>query len=152
MVAVKKKFSYLADGNVDIDAWLQHIIEKHALSRIELIKKAAQLTQTASQGLTTFYGQPCLEQGLEMAEILLDLKIDEDAIAASIIANSVNDTHLKVEMIKEQLNEPIAKLINGIKQTNIINTLQNKTRDNTQIDRLRKTFLAMASDIRVVLF
>lgn len=154
MVAVKQKFSHLPDGNVDIDAWLQSITIKHALSDINLIQKAAQLAQTASQGLTTFYGQPCIEQGLEMAEILLDLKLDQDAVAASMIASSANETHLTVDTIKEQLNELIAKLVSGVKQTNIINTLQvniNKTRDITQIDRLRKTFLAMISDIRVVL-
>ncbi len=154
MVAVKQKFSLLADGNVDIDAWLQHITEKHALPDVELIKKAALLAKTASQGLTTFYGQPCVEQGLEIAEILLDLKIDQDAVAAGILTGSVNDTHLPVDSIKEKFNEHIAKLISGVKQTNIINTLQvniNKTRDITQIDRLRKTFFAMVSDIRVVL-
>ncbi len=153
MVAVKQKFSHLPDGNVDIDVWLQHITEKHTLPNIDLIKRAALIAKTASQGLTTFYGQPCLEQGLEMAEILLDMKMNQDAVAASILTSSVNDTHLTVEMIKEKLSEPIAKLINGVKQTNVINTLQvntNKTRDVTQIDRLRKTFLAMVSDIRVV--
>lgn len=153
MVAVKEKFAYLPDGTVDISTWLKHIKEKHALSDVTLIEKSALLTKKSSQGLTTFYGQPCLEQGLEIAEILLDLKVNQDAVSAGILMGSVNDTHLTIDMIKEQLNESIAKLIAGMKQINIINTLQlnKKTRDNTQIDRLRKTFLSMASDIRVVL-
>ncbi len=153
MVAVKEKFSHLTDGSVDIDAWLKHITEKHSLSNLEHIKKAALLAKKVSQGLTTFYGQPCLEQGLEMAEILLDLKMDQDAVAASILCSSIN-VHLTVEMIKEEFSESIAKLIQGVKQSNIINTLHShtyKTRNATQIDRLRKTFLAMVSDIRVVL-
>ena len=154
MVAVKEKFPHLPDGNLDVDAWLQQTAKKYALPDFELIKKAALLAKTASQGLTTFYGQPCLEQGLEMAEILLDLKMDVDAVSASILVSSLNEAHLTLETVKENFNDIVAKLISGVKQTNIMNTLQtniNKTRDMTQIDRLRKTFLAMVSDIRVVL-
>ncbi|MCD6039947.1 MAG: relA [Gammaproteobacteria bacterium] len=155
MVAVKKKFSYLPNGQVDFDAWIQHNTQKYTLPNKALIQKTVQLAQITSQGLTTFYGQPCIEQGLEMAEILLDLKLDADAIAASIINSSVNETYFPIDKVKELLGASVAKLVSGIKQTNILNTLQanniNKNRDSTQIDRLRQTFLAMASDIRVVI-
>jgi GTP pyrophosphokinase len=120
MAAVKKKFSYLANGRINLDKWLQYIKARHAITQTNLLEKSARLTQTASQGLTTFYGQSCLQQGLEMAEIILELRLDQAAAAAASINSSANDTHLTVEVIKEQLGEDVAQLITGVKQPSII--------------------------------
>ncbi len=153
MVAVKEKFQHLPDGSVDINAWLQKIAKTHHhLKTFDLINKACHLAESTSKGLTTFYGQPCIEQGLEMAEIIIDLKLDTEAIAAAIMTSTVQHTNSSQDTLKEQLGENVQKLISGYSQLNLINNLGNiKSRDQTQIDRLRKTLLAMASDIRVVL-
>lgn len=153
MVAIKQKFSHLPDGNIDIDAWLQKITEQHHLKNIDLIAKASRLTESACKGLTTFYGQPCIEQGLEMAEIILDLHLDQQAVAAAIVSSAVQHTRLSLDIITEKLGEAVASLIESFLQMNAINNLANinRTRDTTQIDRLRKILLAMVSDIRVVI-
>lgn len=153
MVAVKQRFSYFHDGNIDIDAWLQKIREHYHLKNVDIIAASCHLTESTSKGLTTFYGQPCIEQGLEMGEILLDLKLDQEAIAAAIISSAAQHTRLSIETIREKLGENIAQMISSFLQMNVINSLANinKTRDPTQIDRLRKILLAMVSDIRVVL-
>ncbi|MHB1949700.1 MAG: GTP diphosphokinase [Gammaproteobacteria bacterium] len=152
MVAVKEKFIHHEDGSIDLPAWLRKIHDKKQLKNLDLVTKAAELAEHTSKGLTTFYGQPVIEQGLEMAEIILDLNLDQEAIAASIIVSTAQHTNLKIETITAQLGENIAKLVTGVSQMNVINNLAKiKTRDQTQIDRLRKTLLAMVSDIRVVL-
>ena len=154
MVAIKQKLPHLSDGNVDIEAWLQQTKSSHELNEIDLIIKAAHLSNTAGKGFTTFYGQPCVEQSLEMADIILDLKLDQEAVAAAMMSSIVEHTQLSLDTIKESLGENVAKLADGSHQIKVINTLLpniNKSRDKTQIDRLRKTFLAMVSDIRVVL-
>lgn len=151
MVAVKQKFPHLADGSVDLDAWLDNMHTLHHLNDLELIKKAIHITATNSKGITTFYGQPCIEQGLEMAEIVLDLKLDQEAVAAAIILSSIQHTKLTLESIKHDLNDNILKLIRNAQQMNVLDSLISKNREATQIDRLRKVFLAMASDIRVVI-
>lgn len=152
MAAVKQKFLYLPDGNLDLASWLQKITEKYQLKNSTLIEKAFHLAEHASKGLTTFYGQPCIEQGLEMAEIIFELKLDQEAISAAMLVSAIQHANLNIETIKSQLNENIGRLVEGVSQMNIINNLAKiKTRDQTQIDRLRKTLLAMASDIRVVL-
>ncbi|MEO8400979.1 MAG: GTP diphosphokinase [Gammaproteobacteria bacterium] len=154
MVTVKQKFLYLPDGELDVESWLNKIVQTHHLDNIALIRRATELAEVQSKGLTTFYGQSCLEQGLEMAEILLDMKLDQDAVAASIIVSTLQHTSTHIDSIKEQLGEAVAKLINSVAQMNVLNNLQtagNKSRDKTQLDRLRKIFLAMVSDIRVVL-
>lgn len=152
MVAVKQTFSYLPNGDVDIDAWLQKVNDQYHLKNTDLIVKACRLAETLSKGMTTFYGQPCIEQGLEMAEIILDLKLDQEAVAAAIISSTVQHTKTPIETIQEQLGETIKKLITSMIQMDVINNLvKAKSRNQTQIDRLRKILLAMASDIRVVL-
>lgn len=153
MVAIKQKFTHLPDGNVDVDNWLQKITENYHLKNVDFISKACHLTNGACKGLTTFYGQPCIEQGLEMAEIILDLKLDQNAVAAAIVSSAVQHTRLSLDIVTEKLGTEVTDLISSFLQMNAINNLasMNKTRDTTQIDRLRKILLAMVSDIRVVL-
>lgn len=145
MVTIKQKFTYLPNGEVNLEAWLH----KNHLNHIDLIIKATQLTQKHCKGLTTFYGQPCIEQGLEMAEIILHLKLDSEAIAAAVIATALQHANLSLEIIQLELGENVAKISKGIQQMNAIHIFQ-KT-DHVQLDRMRKLLLAMVADIRVVL-
>lgn len=154
MVSVKQKFPHLTDGKIDIETWLTNAKNSYRLEHMETIEKACLLAKESSKGLTTFYGQPCIEQGLEMAEIVLGLKLDQDAVAAAIMISSMQHTKLNIEIVTTELGEGVTKLITGVQQMDTIRNLQkctDKTRDQTQIDRLRKLLLAMVSDIRVVL-
>lgn len=153
MVKVLQKFHYLADGTLDTQAWLAKINEKFAPTQLNLISKAVDLALNAGKGLTTFYGQPCLEQGLEMGEIILELKLDQDAVAAAILTSTILHTNLKSEIVAEKVSPTISKLIQGVLQMNALHSLAkiNDSKNQIQIDRIRKAFLAMASDIRVIL-
>jgi len=153
MVSVKQKFSYLENGEIDLESWLTKTNASYNLQNTGLIEKACQLAKGASKGLTTFYGQPCIEQGLEMGEIIEHLKLDQEAVAAAIMFSTVQHTKLPLETITEQLGENVSKLIASVQQMSAIHQLLNaeKNRDAVQIDRLRKLLLAMVSDIRVVL-
>lgn len=150
MVAIKQNLPRLADGTIDLETWLTDSQALYHLDQMELIKKSVEMAHQASLGLTTFYGQPCIEQGLSMAEILLELQLDQESIAAAIIMSTLENTQIADEDIEKKLSPDVMKLIHGVNQMNVINTLH-QNRDKTQIDRLRKTILAMVSDIRVVL-
>jgi GTP pyrophosphokinase len=99
MVTTKQKFVYHENGEINLDAWLKHIQHAHHLEKIDLVEKAATLAKESSKGLTTFYGQPCIEQGLEMAEIILNLQLDQEAVAAAILMSSVQHTKLTPEIM-----------------------------------------------------
>ncbi len=150
MVAMKHNLPRQTDGSVDLPLWLANSKALYHLKDIELIKKSAELAQQSSKGLTTFYGQPCIEQGLVMAEILLELQLDQESIAACIMMSTLEHTNIPNDMMAKNLNPDVLKLIHSAQQMKAINTLH-KNRNETQIDRLRKTILAMVSDIRVVL-
>ena len=160
MVSLKKQFHYLDDGSIDLESWLNRIRDQCAFPNeqiIEPIQKAAQLAATSTKGLTTFYGQSCIEQSLEMAEILLELKLDSDAIVAAILMPAVQhppEGLISVDTVRTHQGESVAKIMESILKMNALNQFQTnlqKSREQIQIDRLRKLFLAMVSDIRVVL-
>src|SRR5580700_5946085 len=150
MVAIKHNLPRQTDGSVDLPLWLTNSKALYHLKDIELIKKSVELAQHSSKGLTTFYGQPCIEQGLVMAEILMELQLDQESIAASIMMSTLEHTNIPNDIMTKNLNPDVLKLIHSAQQMKVINTLH-KNRNETQIDRLRKTILAMVSDIRVVL-
>lgn len=149
MVTVKQTFPLLPDGNINLSAWLKHFERYDQLPDLTLIKRAAEFTRTLSLGLTTFYGQPFVEQGLEMADILLDMHLDADSAAAAMVVGIARQTHLDPEILKKNLGIAVTELVQNVLQMDMLDTLQ--ARGQIQLDRLRKTFLAMTSDIRAIL-
>jgi len=149
MVTVKQKFPPLADGTVDLAAWLNHFSQYRHLKDSAQILRAARFTKVMSQGLTTFYGQSCLEQGLEMADLLLSMQLDTETAAAAIVTGTARQTRLSEETLIEALEPSVTHLVQNVLQMDVLDNLGAK--DPVQIDRLRKTFLAMAGDIRAVL-
>ena len=154
MVKVKENTPILSDGQVDVDQWLDHLNAKGYLKDLELIKNACALSQIAGQDHAAETGESCLQQGLEMAEILSDLEVDQETLAAAIIFESVNYADLSIEDVEGQLGENIARLIKGIEKMNAMQNLEalNKyPQSKHQIDNIRKMLLAMVDDVRVVL-
>ncbi|OGT46887.1 MAG: hypothetical protein A3E83_09015 [Gammaproteobacteria bacterium RIFCSPHIGHO2_12_FULL_41_20] len=148
-----RKLQFLADGTVDTIAWLENIKTAHNLKDISTLEKSSEFTKKLTHGLTTLYGQPCIEFGLEVAETLLTLNLDQETASAAMLSSAIPTiTPVYEELIKQQLGEPITKLINGVKQMDLISTTQQLALHNkTQIDKIRKMLLAMATDIRVVI-
>ena len=138
MVALKHKLSYLDNGQVDLPLWLAEIKVIPHLHDFALIEQAGYFARDASKGLTTFYGQPCLEQGLEMARIIVDLKLDAEAVTAAILLSTFQHTKLKLDTFATTFTPGVAKLIQSVRQMDAIHSLQrSKTRDHVQIDRYR---------------
>lgn len=143
-------FLYLPDGSLDIVSWLDKIKINHSFYESTILNQTVQFIQSLTKGLTTFYGQPCLEHGLNTAELLLGLKLDENSIAAGIVSSSLtNLTPNLEEKVKKTLGESIAKLVIATKQTNLISSLS-ADKNQIQSDKIRKMLLTMAADIRVV--
>lgn len=152
MAKDKDKFHYLADGSLDISHWLSEIKQQHQLENIDSLNQACHIAQKLAHGLTTFYGKSRIEHGLETAEILLELQLDQETAAASILSSTITLLPATQETIKQALGSTVLKLVAGVQQMELISTLQNpKTRNQLQIDKFRKLLLAMATDIRVVI-
>ncbi len=154
MVEKKSLYTYTAEGQLDLPAWIEKVQHFYRLENVGLIKKAVDLTNQFSKGLTTFYGKPCLEQGLEIAELILQLKLDQAAVAAGLLTTVMSYAHAIPEKIAQQLNEEVLQLLKGVEQMETLRDIQKEIvqrHDYTQIDRLRKMIFAMVNDVRVVL-
>ncbi len=154
MVKVKEENYYLQDGSIDLHAWLQRLDNAHHYLDHQIIHNACILSQLSGMERPTESGESCLQQGLAMAEILLDLEVDAETIAAAIIYDSVQYAELTIDDIKEHLGERVAKLVKGVDRMSAINAMQSMSQpahQYHQVENIRKMLLAMVDDARVVL-
>lgn len=154
MVKVKEDLPLLSDGNIDVEQWLHQLGSKGYFQNLDIIRNACTLSQLADHDHATEIGVSCLQQGLAMADVLADLEVPEETLAAAIIYESVHYAELLLEDVEEQLGPNIAKLVKGVDKMNAISNLQvlDKFPQNKhQIDNVRKMLLAMVDDVRVVL-
>jgi GTP pyrophosphokinase len=152
MVKIKDSSHINADGVIELEAWLQHVATVRTNHDLVLIRHACVLSQLAGEDKPTLTGVSCLQQGLNMAEILLDLHLDNETVAAAIVYNSVRYADLNLEDVREHLNPNVAKLVKGAIQMDALRKLPGLSSENhDQLENVRKMLLAMVEDMRVVL-
>lgn len=155
MVKIKEDALWSApDGSIDVEQWLHQLGDKGYFQDLSLIRNACNLSQVACLDHATETGVSCLQQGLAMADILADLGVDQETLAAAIIFVSVHYAELSVEDVSEQLGDNIARLVNGIEKMSAMHNIQppgKSQQSRHQLDNVRKMLLAMVDDVRVVL-
>ena len=128
----------------------------HPSDDISLIEKAYLLAAKAHENQVRKSGEPYIIHPLYVAIILADLEMDKETIAAGLLHDVIEDTVMTEEEIKERFGEDVALLVDGVtklEQLNFTNESGDKAADRLEIqaENLRKMFLAMAKDIRVIL-
>jgi GTP pyrophosphokinase len=152
MVKIKESDHITADGAIELEAWLKHVATIRSNHDLALIRYACVLSQLAGEDKPTLTGVSCLQQGLSMAEILLDLHLDNETLAAALVYNSVRYADLNLEDVREHLGAEVAKLVRGAIQMDALRTLLGLSSENhEQLENVRKMLLAMVEDMRVVL-
>ncbi len=115
---------------------------------ITLVKRAYEYANNAHEGQYRVSGKPFIEHPLEVAYILANLGMDIITISAAMLHDVVEDTEITGEKISENFNEEICLLVDGVTK---LTRLKFESKEEQQAENLRKMFLAMAKDIRVVL-
>ncbi|MEA4853558.1 MAG: bifunctional (p)ppGpp synthetase/guanosine-3',5'-bis(diphosphate) 3'-pyrophosphohydrolase [Christensenella sp.] len=128
--------------------YYKDFIRRHKLDYDPEVEKAFQMAEHAHAGQLRHSGEPFFTHPLAVADIIADLGLDNTTIIAGILHDAVEDTLLTVEDISREFNPEIAKLVDGVTK---LKNYEFKTREEQQWESLRKMFLAMASDIRVVI-
>src|ERR1700722_11755085 len=93
-------------------------------------------------------GESYIEHPLAVAAILADLEMDRHTIAASLLHDVVEDTVITSEEVAERFGDEIASLVDGVTK---LTRIPYQTKEDAQVENLRKMFLAMAKDIRVII-
>ncbi|MDI6603545.1 MAG: bifunctional (p)ppGpp synthetase/guanosine-3',5'-bis(diphosphate) 3'-pyrophosphohydrolase [Thermoanaerobacteraceae bacterium] len=113
-----------------------------------LILKAYNYAVKAHEGQFRSSGEPYIIHPVEVAYILADLELDLTTIAAGLLHDVIEDTIITYDDIKDEFGEEIAILIDGVTK---LGMLEYKSKVEQQAENMRKMFIAMAKDIRVIM-
>lgn len=121
----------------------------HPSTDISMIEKAFHIADTAHKGQVRKSGEPYIIHPLCVAIILADLELDKETIVAGLLHDVVEDTVMTTEEIAREFGDEVALLVDGVTKLGQLNYSADKV--EVQAENLRKMFLAMAKDIRVIL-
>lgn len=135
-----------------MDPQLQQILDKVASydpdANLGLITKAYQYASKAHENQKRISGDPYISHPVEVALILADIEMDAASVCAALLHDVVEDTIVTYQDVVKEFGEEIALLVEGVTKLSRINF---KTKQDAQAENLRKMFIAMAKDIRVIL-
>ncbi len=136
-----------------VTAWLEGLGAKHSESEAMLIWQAIELAKQAHEGQQRASGEPYVNHVVAVADILVNLHLDADAIVAAILHDVVEDSNYTLDYLSEQFGHVVANLVDGVTKMKIIDhgTMADGDEAIMQAESLRKLLLAMAEDVRVVL-
>lgn len=160
MVKVRQEHPLWHDGSLDVDRWLESIEQVYDLRHPERLKGALALAKQLSDEAIanqTYWTVDSVQMGLEMAQILMDLRLDTESIIAALLYRAVREGRLSLQKVEREFGETVAKLIEGVLRMAAISAIQNASGEpalgkrEDQVENLRKMLVAMVDDVRVAL-
>lgn len=121
----------------------------HPSDDISLIEKAYNTAYEAHKDQVRKSGEPYIIHPLCVALILAELQLDKESIAAGLLHDVVEDTALTIEDLEREFGTDVALIVDGV--TKLDKIQYNEDKLEFQAENLRKMFLAMAKDIRVIM-
>ena len=131
------------------DELIRSVRKYHPSDDISMIEKAYKIAYDAHKDQRRKSGEPYIIHPLCVGIILADLELDKETIVAGLLHDVVEDTVMTSEQLREEFGDEVALLVDGVTKLGQLNYSADKV--EVQAENLRKMFLAMAKDIRVIL-
>lgn len=128
---------------------IRRVKKYHPSDDISIIEKAYKVAYNAHIEQLRKSGEPYIVHPLCVAIILADLQLDKESIVAGLLHDVVEDTNMTDEEVKREFGEDVAMIVDGV--TKLEKIKYNNDKLEYQADNLRRMFLAMAKDIRVIM-
>ncbi len=128
---------------------ISHVRKYHPSDDISMIEKAYRTASEAHKEQIRKSGEPYIIHPLNVAIILAELELDKETIVAGLLHDVVEDTVMTDEEIAREFSAEVALLVDGVTKLGQLSYDADKV--EVQAENLRKMFLAMAKDIRVIL-
>ena len=126
----------------------QKLIDQHRDDEeIKQIEKAFEFAKRLHEGQYRISEEPYIIHPVEVAKILIDLKVDSHTLQAAFLHDILEDTDTKPEEIRELFGDDVLNLVQGVTK---LGKLQFKSKEERQAENFRRLFIAMASDIRII--
>ena len=117
-------------------------------AELDIIERAYIYSARVHEGQVRLSGEPYLSHPLEVAGILADMKLDPESVAAGLLHDVIEDTPATPEEIKNLFGPQVLHIVSGVSKLGSLSFGSSRAR---QAESIRKMFLAMADDIRVIL-
>ncbi len=117
-------------------------------ANVELLEKAYAVSSSAHEGQQRISGEPFIIHPVEVAIILADMELDVTALVAALLHDTIEDTTCTYETLKTQFGTTVAELVDGVTK---LGKIPFTSKEEQQVENLRKMFMAMAKDIRVIM-
>ena len=114
----------------------------------EMFRRAYEVSLQAHLHQKRYSGEPYFGHCINVAKILAEMRMDNDTIMAGLLHDTIEDTELTLDDIKDNFNETISLLVDGVTK---ISGLKLQSREARQAETFRKMLLSMAQDIRVII-
>ncbi|HIG62561.1 MAG TPA: bifunctional (p)ppGpp synthetase/guanosine-3',5'-bis(diphosphate) 3'-pyrophosphohydrolase [Gammaproteobacteria bacterium] len=162
MVRVKAHQSVFSEAGVDLEQWLALLAQRCPRITLVRLKEACELSEQAEKkALQTTGawapGRSSYLTGLEMADILSELQVDEDGLIAAVIYRAVRENQITAKHVRNQFGDAVADLVEGVlKMVAISNIRIGKAevvlgKNTDQIDQAKRMLVSLVDDIRVAL-
>ena len=162
MVKVREDYAVNSDGQIDIEGWVQQIASQTHLDDVEQFRRACE--KSAEIDLQAFRedrlwasGSSSFRIGIEMAQVLAELRLDQASLVAAILYRAVREERVALEIIRKEFGDEIAGLINGVQRMAAISSIHHPLKGHVlgqsegQLDNVRKMLVSMVDDVRVAL-
>ncbi len=123
------------------------ICQNRDAADIEKIEQAFIFAKKLHDGQFRVSEEPYIVHPVEVAKILVDLKVDTNTLIAAFLHDILEDTDTKPEQLKELFGEDVLNLVSGVTK---LGKLQFKSNEERQAENFRRLFIAMANDVRIV--
>lgn len=130
-------------------ALVSRVRKYHPSADITMIEKAYQAGKAAHKDQVRKSGEPYIIHPLWVGIILAELEMDKETIVAGMLHDAVEDTEMTLEDVAREFGEEVALLVDGVTKLGQLSYAKDKL--EVQAENLRKMFLAMAKDIRVII-
>jgi len=124
------------------------IEENYGKEGLNIFHKALSFAENAHRGQKRSSGEPYTVHPIEVALNLIDLGLDINTIIAGLLHDTAEDAGIPLSEIERQFGSEVARLVDGITK---LGKFEFKTKEEQQVETLRKMFLAMGKDIRVII-
>ncbi|AYC32150.1 GTP diphosphokinase [Pseudomonas cavernae] len=161
MVQVRAHQPINTDGSINLEAWLDHVISVDPALDRDALKEACEFAREAEQQANAAQnlwaeGTSSFQAGLEIAEILADLKLDQESLVAALIYRGVREGKITLDIVQKRFGSVVAKLVEGVLRMAAISASLNPRESlvlgsQAQVENLRKMLVAMVDDVRVAL-
>ncbi|WP_257274671.1 MULTISPECIES: GTP diphosphokinase [unclassified Endozoicomonas] len=163
MVKVREDHPVRFDGSIDLDAWLVRMQDSFGVTGTDRLKAACELSRWAEseareQADTVWpAGLGCFRTGLEMVEILAELRLDTETLVAAALYRAVREHRLSMKQVEEDFGKTVVRLIKDVQGMAAISELLNPARTQVldqsqdQLEKVRKMLVSIIDDVRVAL-